>query len=157
MKTPRLVMAAVAAGFLSAPLAAWAQMPSAAQVTVPPGAGGQGSSHAKMAALFDNQQEFMMFRVQMHQSTKGMSKDQRKAYRKQQVQQVEAMNDAQKAQWRQGLMSQWNALPDAKKNRMEQKFANQQQAHQQHQQAHAGGPSGTGYMDPDSGPSGSPQ
>jgi hypothetical protein len=146
-------MAAVAAGFFSAALAASAQVPSAAQVTVPPGAGGQGSSHAKMAALFDNQEEFMMFRVQLHQSTKGMSKDQRKAYRKQQVQQVEAMNDSQKAQWRQGLMSQWNALPQAKKTRMEQKFANKQQR----QQARAGGPSGTGYMDPDSGPSGSPQ
>src|SRR5262249_20577657 len=81
MKSSRFLLAAVAAGFLSTALAATAQ-PTANQVTVPPGGGG-GGGHAKLQALFDNEQEFLMFRMQMRQATKGMSKDQRKAYRRQ--------------------------------------------------------------------------
>jgi len=155
MKSPRFLLAALAAGFLSTAVAT-AAPPTAAQVAVPPGAGGAGSGHARLQALFDNQEQFLMFKMQMHQATKGMSKDQKKAYRKQQVQQVKVMNDQQKAQWRQNLQAQWNALPDAKKTRIEQKMARHEARHQQATQR--GGPHGQGYMDPNSGPSdGSPQ
>jgi DNA primase len=156
MKSPRILLAALAAAFLSTAIGASAQAPTANQVTVPPGSGGAGGGHAKLQALFDNQQEFLMFRMQMHQATKGMSKDQKKAYRKQQIQQIKVMNDGQKAQWRQGLQAQWNALPDTQKNRIEQKLAAREARHQT-RNAPQGGPSGQGYMDPDSGPDGSPQ
>jgi hypothetical protein len=155
MKPSRFLLAAVAAGFLSTAFAATAAPPGADQVTVPPGAGGAGG-HAKLQALFDNPQEFMMFRLQMHQATKGMSKDQKKAYRKQQMQQVKVMTDAQKAQWRQGLQAQWNALPDSQKTRISQRMA-AKEARRQSRNGPQGGPSGQGYMDPNSGPDGSPQ
>jgi hypothetical protein len=155
MKSSRFLLAAIAAGFLSTALAATAAPPTADQVAVPPGTGGTGYGHAKLQALFDSQEEFLMFRIQMHQATKGMSKDQKKAYRKQQVQQVRVMTEAQRAQWRQGLQAQWNALPDAQKNRMAQKMASKEARHQQ--SGPRGGPSGQGYMDPNSGPGGSPQ
>src|SRR6185437_16231836 len=156
MKSARFLLAALVAGLISTAVAAVAQ-PTASQVTVPPGAGGAGNGHARLQALFDNPEQFMMFKVQMHQATKGMSKDQRKAYRKQQVQQLKVMNDQQKAQWRQTLQAQWNALPDAQKNRIAQRAAAHNARHQQARQQ-SGPPHGQGYMDPNSGPSdGSPQ
>jgi hypothetical protein len=86
-----------------------------------------------------------------------MTHDQKKAYHKQQIQQVKVMNDAQKAQWRQNLQAQWNALPDGQKTRIEQRVAAKQARRQAHN-APQGGPSGQGYMDPNSGPEGgSPQ
>ncbi len=155
MKSSRFLLAAVAAGILSTTLAAAAAPPSADQVAVPSGATGPGYGQAKLQALFDSQEEFMMFKVQMHHATKGMSKDQKKAYRKQQMQQVRVMTDTQRAQWRQGLQAQWNALPDAQKNRIAQKMAAKETRHQQ--SGPRGGPSGQGYMDPNSGPGDSPQ
>jgi len=155
MKSPRFLLAALAAGFLSTAIAD-AAPPTAAQVAVPSGAVGSGARHARLQALFNNQEQFLMFKMQMHQATKGMSKDQKKAYRKQQVQQIKVMNDQQKAQWRQNLQAQWNALPDGKKNRIEQKMARHEARHQQARQQ--GGPHGQGYMDPNSGPAdGNPQ
>jgi hypothetical protein len=155
MKSPRFLLAAIAAGFLATTTVAFAAPPTADQVSVPSG-GGKGG-HAKLQALFDNPEQFMMFKAQMHQATKGMAKDQKKAYHKRQMQQVKAMNDAQKAQWRQGLQAQWNALPDAQKTRFERKMATKE-SRQQAGNAPQGGPSGQGYMDPDSGPGGgSPQ
>jgi len=155
MKSPRFLLAALAAAFISTAVAAEAQ-PTAAQVAVPPGAGGAGTGHARLRALFDSPEQLMMFQVQMHQATKGMSRDQRKAYRKQQVQQVRVMTQAQRQQWRQNLQSQWNALPEAQKNRIAQRKAAHQARHQQARQQ--GGPHGQGYMDPNSGPAdGNPQ
>ncbi len=155
MKSPRFLLAALAAGLISTAVAA-AAPPTAAQVAVPPGAGGAGTGHARLQALFDNQEQFLMFRLQMHQATKGMPRDQRKAYRKQQVQQVKVMSDQQKAQWRQNLQAQWNALPSAQQNRIAQRMSAHDARHQQAMQQ--GGPHGQGYMDPNSGPSdGSPQ
>ena len=156
MKSPRFLLAALAAGLISTAVAA-AAPPTADQVAVPPGAGGAGTGHARLQALFDNPEQFMMFKVQMHQATKGMSKDQRKAYRKQQVQQLKVMNDQQRAQWRQNLQAQWNALPDAQKNRIAQRASAHDARHQQARQQ-GGPPHGQGYMDPNSGPAdGSPQ
>lgn len=155
MKSPRFLLAALAAALISTAVTA-AAPPTAAQVAVPPGAGGSGSGHARMQALFDNQEQFWMFKIQMRQATRGMSKDQKKAYRKQQVQQVKIMNDQQKVQWRQSLQAQWNALPDGQKNRIAQRAAAHDARHQQVMQQ--GGPHGQGYMDPNSGPAdGSPQ
>ena len=156
MKSPRFFLAALAAGLISTAVAA-AAPPTADQVAVPPGAGVAGPGHARLRALFDNQEQFMMFQVQMHQATKGMPRDQRKAYRKQQIQQLKVMNDQQRAQWRQNLQAQWNALPDAQKNRIAQRAATHAERHQQARQQ-SGPPHGQGYMDPNSGPSdGSPQ
>jgi isopentenyl diphosphate isomerase/L-lactate dehydrogenase-like FMN-dependent dehydrogenase len=154
MKSPRFLLAAMAAGLLSTATVASAQPPSADQVSVPPGA--MSTGHGKLQAMFDNPEEFMMFQVQVHQATKGMSRDQRKAYRKQQIQQLRVMTQAQQTQWRQGLQAQWNALPDAQKNRIAQKVAARDARHQP--SGPQGGPSGQGYMDPNSGPdSGSPR
>ncbi len=150
MKSPRFLLAAMAAGFLTAATVAFAAPPTADQVSVPPGAASKG--HAKLQALFDNPEEFMMFRYQLHQAMKCMPRDQRKAYRKQHIQQLRSMTQAQQAQWRQGLQAQWNALPDKQKNRIAQKIAAREQRHQPG--APQGGPSGQGYMDPDSGPDG---
>jgi hypothetical protein len=147
----RFFLAAMAAGLLSTASVAFAQPPTADQVTVPPG-DATSLRHSKMEAMFDNPEEFMMFQMQMHQATKGMSRDQRKAYRKQQIQQLRVMSQAQQQQWRQNLQSQWNALPDAKKNRIAQKMAAREARHQQG--GPQGGPSGQGYMDPNSGPDG---
>ncbi len=156
MKSPRILLAAMAACLLSTATVALAAPPTSDQVNVPPGAGGMGG-HTKLQALFDNPEQLMMFRVQQHQATKGMTRDQKKAYHKQQIQQVKIMNDAQKAQWRQNLQAQWNALPDAQKNRIAQRVASKE-ARRQGRNAPQGGPSGQGYMDPNSGPDGgSPQ
>jgi hypothetical protein len=151
MKFPRFLLSALAAGLISAAGAA-AAPPTADQVAVPSGAGGHGSGHARLQALFDNQEQFLMFKIQMRQATKGMPRDQRKAYRKQQVRQVKIMNDQQKAQWRQNLQAQWNALPDARKNRIAQRSAAHDARRQQGKQQ-SGPPHGTGTMDPNSGPS----
>ncbi len=71
-----------------------------------------------------------MIKTQIRQATKGMPRDQRKAYRKQQIQQVKVMNDQQKVQWRQNLQAQWNALPNAQKSRIEQRWAAHEARHQ---------------------------
>jgi hypothetical protein len=126
MNIPRILMAATAVAFLST--AALAQAPSASQVSVP--AGGEGKMHhGKMAALFNSPDEFMMFHVQLHDATRGMPKDQKKAYRKSELQKLKAMTGQQRVAYMQGLDAQWNALPSDRRAHIERHMENHQARH----------------------------
>jgi hypothetical protein len=127
MKSPRIFLAAVAATLLST-AAAVAVPPSADQVTV--SGGHQGRYEGKMNALFSSPEERMMFKAQMHQATRGMSREQKKAYRKQQMQQIRTMNDSDKAAWRQSLQAKWDAMPVERRNQMAQKMERHAEKHQ---------------------------
>ncbi len=147
MNIPRILMAATAVAFLTT--AALAQAPSADQVSVP--AGGQGKMHhGKMAALFNSPDEFMMFHVQLHDATRGMPKDQKKAYRKSEIQKLKAMTGQQRVAYLQGLDAQWNALPSDRRAHIER--------HMENHQAHHAGQAGRQQATPQSGGQmGSPQ
>jgi hypothetical protein len=119
MKSPRIFLAAVAATLLSS-ATAFAVPPSADQVTVTQGR--HSRTEAKMDALFSSPQERMMFKTEMHQATRGMPRDQKKAYKKQQMQHIRAMNDADKAAWRQSLQAKWDALPVDRRTKLAQKI-----------------------------------
>jgi len=134
MITPRILMAAAAVAFLST--AALAQAPSADQVSVPPQAAGK-MHHGKMAALFNSPDEFMMFRVQLHDATRGMAKDQKRAYRKTELQKIKAMTGDQRVAYLQNLDAQWNALSPERKAHVERHL-------EAHQARHAG-QQGQGY------------
>ncbi len=125
MSKSRFFLAALAAALLST--AAMAAPPTADQVSVPQT---DRVHHGKFQAMFDSPNEFMMFRLQMHQATKDMTRDQKRAYRKEQIQKIRAMTDAQKASWRRDLEAQWNALPNARKARLAQRMDTQAQRHQ---------------------------
>jgi hypothetical protein len=124
-------MAAVAAALLSS-ATVFAAPPTADQVSVPQGY--EGHHDGRMNALFSSPEERMMFKAQIHQATRGMSRDQKKAYRKQQIQQIKAMNDAQKEQWRQDLQAKWNAMPAAQQTLLAQKMERHAERHQQRAQ-----------------------
>jgi hypothetical protein len=119
MKSPRIFLAAAAATLLST-ATALAIPPSADQVTVT--SGHPSRKEAKMDALFSSPQERMMFKAEMHQATRGMPRDQKKAYKKQQMQHIRAMNDADKAAWRQSLQAKWDALPVDRRTKLAQKI-----------------------------------
>lgn len=125
MNTPRILLAAVAATLLST--AAFAAPPSAAQVSVPQSETGR---HDKMKALFESQDEFLMFRMQIHQAMHGMPRDQRKAYRKAEMQKVRAMNPAERGAYLHGLQAKWNALPESQRERMARKMEDHAARHQ---------------------------
>ena len=118
MKSPRLILAAVAVALLST--AALAVPPSADQVTVPPQAEAHGQ---KMQRLFDTPEEFMMFRLDIHQATRGMDKPHKHAYRKAQFQKLKGMTTEQRQAYFQDLENRWNALPDARKAKIQQRMA----------------------------------
>lgn len=131
MKSSRIFLAAIAATLLSG-AAAMAVPPTADQVTV---AGGhQGRYQAKMNALFATPEQRMMFKAEMHQATRGMSREQKRAYRKQQMQQIRAMNDSDKAAWRQSLQAKWEAMPVDQRTRLAQKIERHAERHQQRAQ-----------------------
>ena len=132
MKSPRILLAAVAATLLSS-AAVFAAPPSADQVTV--SGGHQGRQGAKMRALFSSPQERMMFKADMRKATHGMTRDQKKAYKKQQMQQIRAMNDSEKEQWRQSLEAKWNAMPAESRTRLAQKIERHAEKHQQRRQS----------------------
>ncbi|MBV8977041.1 MAG: hypothetical protein JOZ13_06640 [Alphaproteobacteria bacterium] len=127
---------AAAALFASAALA---DPPSAAQVSVPSQASGHHGQ--KMQAMFETPQEFMMFRADMHQATRGMDKAQKHSYRKAQIQKLRAMSGQQRQAFLQDLEARWNALPDAQKARIERHIENQQAKYQNRMQ---GGQAGYG-------------
>ena len=137
MNTSRILMAAAAVAFLTT--AAFAQAPSAEQVSVPPGASGK-MHHGKMAALFNSPDEFMMFRVQLHDATRGMAKDQKRAYRKTELQKLKAMTGGQRVAYLQNLDAQWNTLPSDRKAHIER-----------HMEAHQARHAGQGYPQPQGG------
>jgi hypothetical protein len=129
MRTTRIVLAAVAAAFLST--SAFAVPPSAQQVTVPAGAS-DARHQGKLNALFATPEERMMFRMQIHDQIHGMARADRKAFRKQQMRNIRAMNDSEKAAWRHGLDAQWAALPAEKRERLEAKFQRREAKHESH-------------------------
>ncbi|HWA89268.1 MAG TPA: hypothetical protein VG889_04490 [Rhizomicrobium sp.] len=131
MTTPRLILAAVAASFLST--AAFAAPPSADQVTVPQS---EMRHNNKLKALFDNQDQFMMFRMEMRQATHGMARDRKKAYRKAEVQKLRVMNASERSAYFHGLQAKWNALPESRRERMVQRMENHAA---RHQERHGGG------------------
>lgn len=139
MKSTRLIMAAVAATFLST--AAFAAPPTADQVSVPQGET-MSRHHARMMALFDSPNQFMMFRMQMREATHGMSRDQKRAYRRSQMQKIKAMNAGEHAAWLNSLQAKWNALPNERKEHMEARMENKQGRH--HGRWNAGQNGGSG-------------
>jgi len=139
MNAPRMIMAAVAATLLST--AALAAPPSAAQVAVPQS---EARHHDKMKALFDSPDEFMMFRLELHQATHGMERAQKKAYRKAEMQKIRAMNPADRGAYLQGLQAKWNALPAAKRERIAQRI-------ESHGARHHARHGGQGYDQPEQG------
>jgi hypothetical protein len=130
MKHPRIFLAALAATLLSTS-ALLAAPPSADQVTVQ---GSQNRHEAKMNALFATPEQRMMFKSEMRQATRGMTRDQKKAYHKQQMQQIKAMGNDQKAQWRQDLEAKWNAMPVERQTQIAQKMERHAEKHQQRHQ-----------------------
>ena len=126
MNTPRMLMAAVAATLIST--ASLAAPPSADQVSVPQGQS-MSRHQARMQQLFDSSDEFMMFRMEMKEATRGMSRDQKRSYRHAQMQKVKAMSQKDRASWLNGLQAKWNALPDARKERTEARLENKQYRH----------------------------
>jgi hypothetical protein len=125
MNPTRFLMAAAAATFLST--AALAAPPSAAQVSVPDT---QGRHHDKMKALFNSQDEFLMFRMQLRQATHGMARDQKKAYRKAEIQKIRAMNPAERGAYFHSLQAKWNALPGSERERMARRMEDHAARHQ---------------------------
>ena len=131
MKPSRILMAAFATTLLL-PATAFAAPPTADQVTVTEGR--NGHQGGRMMALFSSPEQRMMFKVELRQATRGMSRDQKKAYRKQQKEQIKTMDDAQKEQWRQGLQARWNAMPVAQRTKLAQKMERHAEKHQQRAQ-----------------------
>lgn len=149
MTTPRFVLAALAATFFSTAglsTAALAAAPTADQVAVPQGA---SMHHNKVKAMFETPQEFAMFRMDMHNATRGMDHDQKKAYRKSQMQKVRSMTTAERTGWLHGLQAKWDALPSDRKAQLErrmERFAQRQENHPRHQHGdrNQGGEQGNG-------------
>jgi hypothetical protein len=129
MRTTRILMAAIAAAMLST--AAFAVPPSADQVSVPAGAT-SGRHEGKMKELFSTPEEFMMFKAQMREATKGMARKDKKVWRKTQFQKVRAMNDSEKNAWRKGLDAQWAALPVDRRSKMEAHMQRHEEKHAAH-------------------------
>lgn len=130
MNTPRMLMAAIAATLIST--TSFAAPPSADQVSVPQGQSqGQPMSRhqARMQQMFQSPDQFMMFRMEMKEATRGMSRDQKRSYRHAQMQKVKAMSGKDRASWLHGLQAKWDALPDARKQRMEARLENKQYRH----------------------------
>jgi hypothetical protein len=126
MTTPRFVMAALAASFLST--AAVAAPPSASQVSVPAGTA-EAHRQSKMMALFDSPGEFMMFRIQMHQATHGMPRDQKKAYRKGELQKIKAMTAGERGAYLHQLQVKWDQLPADRRAKFEAKMERHAERH----------------------------
>jgi len=129
MTTPRLILAAVAATLLST--ASFATPPSADQVSVPQGET-MSRHHARMMAMFDSPNQFMMFRMELHDATRGMSRDQKRAYRRAQIQKIRSMNEKEHAAWAHDLEAKWDALPAGRKEHMEARMENKQYGHRGH-------------------------
>jgi len=139
MKKTRLVMAALAATFLST--AAFSAPPSASQVSVPQQA--ELKHHGKMKALFGSPDAFMMFRLQLREATHGMSHDQKKAYRKAEIQKIKAMNGRERDAYLQKLEAKWDALPAERKQKLAMKMERHAGGH--HGRHHRMDQDGQGY------------
>ncbi|MBV9991822.1 MAG: hypothetical protein JOZ72_11060 [Alphaproteobacteria bacterium] len=126
MNTPRMLMAAVAATLIST--ASFATPPSADQVSVPQGQT-MSRHQARMQQLFQSPDQFMMFRMEMKEATRGMSRDQKRSWRRAELQKVKAMNAKERDSWLHGLQAKWDALPNARKERMEARLENKQYRH----------------------------
>jgi hypothetical protein len=128
MKSSRVFLAAVAATLLST--ASFATTPSADQVSVP--AQAQSKHHDKMQALFSSPDQYMMYRVEMHEAMRGMPHDQKRAYRKTEFQKMKAMTGAQRDAYLSDLQAKWNALPPERKAHIEQRMASRAANHHGH-------------------------
>jgi hypothetical protein len=119
MKSSRILLAAVAATLLST--ASFAAAPTADQVSVSQQA--ESKHHDKMQALFSSPDQYMMYRVEMHDATRGMAHDQKRAYRKSEFQKMKAMTGAQRDAYLSDLQVKWNALPPERKAHIAQRMA----------------------------------
>lgn len=143
MKSSRVFLAAVAATLLST--ASFAATPSADQVSVP--AQSEGKHEHKMQALFNSPDQFMMYRLQLHEATRGMPHDQKRAYRKSEFQKLKAMNGSERGAYLSDLEAKWNALPPDRKAHLERHMeasAARHQAHRGGQYDQSGGQPATG-------------
>ncbi len=84
---------------------------------------GESKHHDKMQALFSSPDQYMMYRVQMHEATRGMAHEQKRAYRKSEFQKMKAMTGAQRDAYLSDLQAKWNALPPERKAHIEQRMA----------------------------------
>ncbi len=141
MKSSRIFLAAIAATLLST--ASFAAAPSAAQVSVP--AQAEGKHEHKMQAMFSSPDEFMMYKLEMHEATRGMQHDQKRAYRKSEFQKLKAMTGAQRDAYLSGLQAKWNALPPERKAHIERHMEASAARHQARrgQYDQSGGQTGT--------------
>jgi hypothetical protein len=119
-------MAAIAATLFST--ASFAAAPTANQVSVPQQAETRHS--AKMQALFNSPDQYLMFRLEMHNAMRGMPHDQKRAYRKSEFQKMKAMTGAQRDAYLQDLQAKWNALPAERKAHVEQRMEASAARHQ---------------------------
>jgi hypothetical protein len=145
MRTSRFLMAALTVGLLSSTVAL-AAAPTADQVSVPAGTR-SGHLHGKFKALFQSQEEFMMYRLQMHDAMRDMPRDQRKAYKKSQIQKIRGMTDQEKASWRKDLDAKWAALSPDRQQRIEGKLQRREARHAERQQRRHGGQDQGQYQD----------
>jgi hypothetical protein len=142
MKSSRIFLAAIAAAMLST--AGFAATPSADQVSVP--AQAETKHQYKMQALFNSPDEFMMFRLQVHEATRGMPHDQKRAYRKSEFQKLKAMTGAQRDAYLNDLQAKWNTLSPDRKAHLERHMEARAAGHQGHhggQYDQSGGQQGT--------------
>lgn len=138
MTTSRFVLAALAASFLTT--AALSAPPPASQVTVPAGTAEAHRQH-KMMALFESPAEFMMFRIQMHQATHGMPREQKKAYRKGELQKIKAMTAGERGAYLHQLQVKWDQLPAERRAKLEAKM----ERHAERRDEGGGGHHGHGH------------
>jgi hypothetical protein len=133
MKTSQIFMAAIAATLLST--AAMASPPPAQDVTVPQGA---MDKPERAHALFGSPEARMMFKMQMHEATRGMTHEQKKAYQKDQKQKIKAMTGPEKEAWRRDLETKWAALDPNTKARISEKMEKHEEKHQARKSGGAG-------------------
>jgi hypothetical protein len=115
MITPRILLVAAAATMLTT--AGFAAAPTADQVSVPPGQ--EQHHHNKLQTLFSSPDQMVMFRVEMHDATRGMPRDQKRAWRKAEIQKIRSMNGQERDAFLQDLQTKWNALPADRKAHIE--------------------------------------
>jgi len=141
MKSHRIFLAAIAATLLST--ASFAAPPSADQVSVP--AQAVAKHEHKMQAMFSSPDQFMMYKLEMHEATHGMPHDQKRAYRKSEFQKLKAMNGAQRDAYLSDLQAKWNALSPDRKAHIERHLEASAARHQARrgQYDQSGAPQGT--------------
>jgi hypothetical protein len=83
---------------------------------------GKGGGGGKLAGLLTPQQR-AAFVLQAREETRGMTPDQRKAWRKDQTRKLLSMSAGDRQTFTGALQARWDALPDRQKARLNQRLA----------------------------------